>query len=199
MLCSLWFLSACFNESYDFRGKEFEEPVQAILVESDKIYFIGSTIDAIFDKTLIDNTKASDVIYFLNKLLQSPYGRKISNHRITLAIYDENIQIQYSPQFIAENLTMSDIQALQKLGFQFSHSKEYLWKSYAGLGGKITQFKNRKEILEKYKFKQPIITKAKSYQKSIEFSFDDTISVIAAPITIPASIILLPFFNDAPQ
>ncbi|EXI63287.1 hypothetical protein [Mannheimia granulomatis] len=94
---------------------------------------------------------------------------------------------------------MSDIQALQKLGFEFNHSKEYLWKSYAGLGGKITRFKNREEMLEKYKFKQPIIAKVKSYQKNIEFSFDDTIAVIAAPITIPASIILLPFFNDAPQ
>lgn len=199
MLCCIFLLSACFNESYDFKGESFDEPVEAILIETDRIYFIGSTISAVFDSTLVDNTKASDVIKNLQQLLQNPYAKKIDEHLIQLSIYDNKIRIAYTPKIRVKNLTENDISALQNLGFRFNHSGEYLYKSYAHLGGRITQFNNRAEVLAKYKLKQPIIAKAKSYQKKTEFSFDDTVAVIAAPITIPMAVILLPFFNDAPN
>lgn len=167
-----------------------QENLQSFLIVQDKLYIVGQLHDYQFE---------NDLVTQLDRFLQSPYANQIEDIRIQFVIEKSPIvEGEYGVFVSGDKLKPSD-RAKLKAEFGFNDaSSNMMYRSYKA-NGKVVQLTNRKEILQKYRFKQPLEAKVIYYEfdSTSEEKMETALAIATAPVTIPlavaAGVVLLPF------
>lgn len=168
-----------------------QEKLKSFLIVQDKLYIVGQLHDYQFE---------NDLVTQLDRFLKSPYANQIKDIRIqfvTDGYQPADVEGEYGVFVSGDKLTPSD-RAQLKAEFGFDDvSSNMMYRSYKA-NGKIVRLTNRNEILQKYRFKQPLEAKLiYEFYPGSEDKREAALAIASAPITIPLfiakTLILLPF------
>ena len=221
MLCSLFCLSACTaDKNTESHVTSSKEPIQMFMFSQDGRLFVFT------DKENFE-FKGQDVSN-LSTFLNSPHAKSIEKVSPELYMYLDEDKKQWASSFLkvlvkADKLTKKQqdelvsqfnfIQASQakdkvkqgiKEDFGISSQLDVFYIKTYKADGIIQEYKNRDELLAKYKLAKPIMTTVHrtTYTTSKSYSLSDTgenilmgpLIILTAPLWIPFS--LLDCFNE---
>lgn len=175
MLITLLFeLVSCTSQTeLDIKNEKFH----SFLIVENKLYAIGELHDYEFENNLVRE---------LNDFLQSPFVNKIQAIEISLSIKDSpNVTGSYKVLLSPQTFSEREIEKL-KTDFGFELYPEQLIKTYHA-DGKVVKLANRAEILQKFRFKQPLDATLTYYNTTL--TEHPALSAFS-PILLPIGIII---------
>ncbi|RDE69761.1 hypothetical protein DPV93_10685 [Haemophilus sputorum] len=216
MLCSLFCLSACsVDKNTESHVTSSKEPIQMFMFSQDGRLFVFTDKDNF-------EFKGQDVSN-LSTFLNSPYAKSIEKVSPELYIYLDEDKKQWASSFLkvlvkADKLTKKQqdelvsqfnfTQASQakdkvkqgiKEDFSISSQLDVFYIKTYKADGIIQKYKNRDELLAKYKLAKPIMTTVHrtTYTTSKSYSLSDTgenilmgpLIILTAPLWIPFSLL----------
>lgn len=162
------------------------EKLHSFLIVENKLYAVGELHDYEFENKLVTE---------LNHFLQSPFANKIQGIEVAFAIKDSpNVKGSYQVSLSPKALSEQEMEKL-KTDFGFELDAEQLIKTYHA-DGKVVKLANREEILQKFRFKQPLDATLTYYNTRNQMNAvaEGAISIVMLPVGIAASVIALPVF-----
>lgn len=173
-------LSSCTNKTNQV--EQSTEKLHSFFIVDNKLYAVGTLYDYQFEGVLVRE---------LNRFLTTPLTNKINMMEVRFEVKEApKVQGSYYIELAQEGLSEKELdQLVREFGFYIGHDN--VRKNYSA-DGQLVRLADRDDILQKFRFKQPLEADFIRYETVNTFDKDTAVSVIKLPLTVAKTVIELP-------